>query len=293
MILLHLNIKILRNRNHGLWVLQQELSRGAWRKFINEFLWKMSVKKKKKKENREKSKQSTHRVMSYHQEFLLLRFWFFWFNVYIFLAFILIWLCSEGRELFVQVTYLYLRVWAGSLPLLETVSTSRCLHSFLVSAVCRTLVFSCCIPELLSWSTAPGVKLLPHTGTTAPRKWHLDLLSCSRHSSPSGSSLVVTSTLEKQSSCWLGCWVQFPDLMSAFWLGITFSGWSSHPGQHDDISAPAAPSSPVFRGFQPHCGDSSAASVNQSWLQFTFIRQPKMVPVLMWVRALSHLLIFS
>lgn len=269
----------------------KNLPKGAWRKFINVLLQKMSVLRKIKSENGEKSKWSMHRVLSYHWEFFLMQFLFFWFQVYKFPVFPLTWLCYKGRELFGLVTYLDLRVWAGSLPLVETMCPwgDDSIPPMSQLAICRILVFSCCIPAPHNWSTAPGVMLLPHVGTTAPRKWHLSLVSSSRHGSPLGFSLAVSSTLEKQSSCWLGDWVQFPRPGASALLGNHWSpSWDgpAFPGSATAFWPPAAPSSPVFWGFQPHCRDDSAAceAVSKPW-QFTAQCKPALASIYLHMTA--------
>lgn len=115
---------------------------------------------------------------------------------------------------------------------------------------------------------------------------------------------IITSTLKNQSSCWLGGWVRFPNLDASSLLGNGsspsqagatqqhFSPWLPLPAPYFEVSSPAEERTRLpVNPYQNH--GSLQPSVNQPWLQFTFLHQPKMVPVLMQVRALSRLLINS
>lgn len=176
-------------------------------------------------------------------------------------------------------------------------------------AGCKILVFSRCIPALPSRSTAPGVMPLPHAGTTVSQKWHLDLVSSSRHgSSPSGSSLAATSNPEEAKLLLIRRLGGFLARVPVLCLGIAhrllrrkqpsqavqqhFGPWLPLPGPCFKISSPTVEMTQL--PVKPHQNHGSfQPGVNQPWLQFTFIHQPKTVPVLMQVRALSHLLINS
>lgn len=133
-----------------------------------------------------------------------------------------------------------------------------------------------------------------------PIKWDLDLVSSSRHSTPLSSSLADTGALKKQSSCWWGGGCIFLMPMPVLCLGaaegllkVQKASWAVPwhfgsllplPTPHFEVSSAAEEMTQLpMKLYQNHV--ILQPSVNQLCLQFTFICQPKTVPVL------SHCLI--